>query len=176
MGMALGIASVMSAGATQVDDARGEVGSAQLKDRGLVSRDGTPSESGCGLLTFREGARLPLVGAVGDSITTYIALNQPNVVESNGLINTSPVGLLGLFVIKAGIVRYADGQPDEIRAPVLKMAAGAWSGISVSNLIIAAGATTPIGLVVGLAAGTAAYLYEDKVLQAEAAEPAPVCP
>lgn len=118
---------------------------------------------------FTRGAMLPLLGAAGDSISTHIALKQPNVFEANKLINTSPGGLLGLFAIKAGAIYLLDQQKPEIRKPGLKIAAGLWNGVVANNLLIAAGATNPVGIAAGVAYGIYMYHKEGDILEQEEA-------
>lgn len=118
---------------------------------------------------FTRGALLPLVGAAGDSISTNIALHQANVVERNGLVNTSPAGLLGLFAIKAGAIYILDQQRQDIRKPGLKITAGLWNGVIVNNLLVAAGATNPVSVIAGIAYGAYMYQKEHDILEQEEA-------
>lgn len=118
---------------------------------------------------FTRGAHLPLWGAFGDSVSTHIGLNQPNLVEANGLINTSPAGLLGLFAIKTGMVYFLDQQEPGIRKPGLKAMAGLWNGVTMSNLLLAAGASNPVGMIAGVAYGVYMYHVQHNVLEEEEA-------
>lgn len=118
---------------------------------------------------FSQGAVIPLAGAFGDSVTTHIGINHGNLVEKNGLVNTSAAGLVGLFVIKAGIIYYFDHQPKKIREAGLKATAGVWSGVTMNNLLLIAGASNPISLVGGALFGAYMYHREALALQKEAA-------
>ena len=118
---------------------------------------------------FSQGAVIPLAGAFGDSVSTHIGINHGSLVERNGLVNTSPAGLVGLFVIKASIIYYFDHQPKKIREAGLKATAGVWSGVTMNNLLLIAGATNPISLVGGLAFGAYMYHREGLALAKEAA-------
>ncbi len=118
---------------------------------------------------FSKGAMLPLIGAAGDSISTHIGLQQANVLERNGLINTSPAGLVGLFVIKAGVIYAFDQQPQHVRKPALKMTAGLWNGVIANNLFVAAGASNPVSLLAGVAYGVYMYHREHDILEREEA-------
>ncbi len=90
--------------------------------------------------------------AVADGVSTAVALSA-GAVEANGLIPTDPVGLVAVTALKAALpVLVRDAAP-ETRKAVLVTASGVWGGAAVNNLLIAAGATTPVGLVVGLVAG-----------------------
>ena len=104
--------------------------------------------------------------AAADSITTYIALSQ-GATEKNALINASPAGLLGVFLLKTGLVYYANQQEEGNRNFFLKIMAGAWGGASVNNLLVIAGATNPVSLLGGFIFGVGAYHYQDKLLAQE---------
>lgn len=116
---------------------------------------------------FSKAAQLPLAGALADSVTTHIGLNQPGIAEKNGLINTSPAGLLGLFVIKAGIIYYFDQQPPELRKSGLKATAGVWNGVALNNILLIAGASNPLSIVGGALFGAYMYHREGQVLEKE---------
>lgn len=118
-------------------------------------------------LGFTQSAAIPLAGAAGDSISTHIALSQPGLYERNALINTSPAGLIGLFAIKAGAVYYFDHQPSGIRKAGLKTTAGIWSGITLNNLLLIAGASNPVGIVGGILFGAYMYNREGRKLEKE---------
>lgn len=121
---------------------------------------------------YSSAANLPLAGALGDSVTTHIGISQAGLSEANGLINTSPAGLVGLFVVKAGIVYYLDRQPPEVRKSGLKTAAGIWSGFTMNNLLLIAGSTNPLSLVGGAVFGAYMYHREGVALEKEAASKA----
>lgn len=106
---------------------------------------------------YSGASSIPLAGALGDSVTTHIGLGQAGLAEQNGLLNTSPAGLLGLFVIKAGIIYYFDNQESELRKTGLKASAGVWSGVTMNNLLLIAGSSNPLSLVGGALFG--AYMY-----------------
>ncbi|MNY51820.1 hypothetical protein D3C86_1874420 [compost metagenome] len=76
---------------------------------------------------------------------------------------------MGLFVIKAGIIYYLDQQPKEIREAGLKATAGVWGGITMSNVLLIAGASNPLGLVGGALFGAYMYHREGIALKKEAA-------
>lgn len=106
---------------------------------------------------YSGASSIPLAGALGDSVTTHIGLGQAGLAEQNGLLNTSPAGLVGLFVIKAGIIYYFDNQESELRKTGLKASAGVWSGVTMNNLLLIAGSSNPLSLVGGALFG--AYMY-----------------
>ncbi|MET1115652.1 MAG: hypothetical protein ABWY08_11975 [Comamonas sp.] len=118
---------------------------------------------------FSKAAHLPLAGALADSVTTYVGLNQAGIAEKNGLINTSPAGLLGLFVIKAGLVYYFEQQTPEIRKSGLKTTAGVWNGVAMNNILLVAGASNPVSLLGGALFG--AYMYHQEALILEKEKP-----
>lgn len=92
--------------------------------------------------------------AIGDSVSTQIALNT-GAVESNPLINTSVAGLVGLAVLKYGIVELVDqsDMAQRDKDETINTMGSLWGGVTVSNLLVAAGATNPVSLGVGLVAG-----------------------
>ncbi|MFC7205967.1 hypothetical protein [Comamonas endophytica] len=116
---------------------------------------------------FSDATHLPLAGALADSVTTNIGLNQPGLAEKNGLINTSPAGLVGLFVIKAGIIYYFDHQKPAIRKSGLKATAGVWNGVAMNNLLLIAGASNPISLIGGALFGVFMYQRQGQILEKE---------
>jgi len=118
---------------------------------------------------FSSASHLPLAGALADSVTTYIGLNQPGLAEKNGLVNTSPAGLVGLFVLKAGLVYFFEHQSPAIRKSGLKTTAGVWNGVALNNLLLIAGATNPISLVGGALFG--AYMYHREGLKLDQEKP-----
>ncbi|WP_159913691.1 hypothetical protein [Pantoea sp. 18069] len=118
---------------------------------------------------YSAASSIPLAGAIGDSATTHIGLSQPGLAEKNSLINTSPAGLVGLLVVKAGIVYYFDNQSPAIRKSGLKTTAGVWSGITMNNLLLIAGSSNPVSLVGGGLFGAYMYHREGMVLEKEEA-------
>lgn len=118
---------------------------------------------------YSAAANLPLAGALGDSLTTHIGISQAGLSEANGLLNTSPAGLVGLFVIKAGMVYYLDQQKPEVRKAGLKTTAGVWGGFTMNNLLLIAGSTNPLSLVGGALFGAYMYHREGISLEKEAA-------
>ncbi len=118
---------------------------------------------------YSAAAGIPLAGALGDSVTTHIGISQAGLAEANGFIHTSPAGLVGLFVIKAGMVYYFDNQKPEVRKMGLKTTAGIWSGVTMNNLLLIAGSTNPVSLVGGALFGAYMYHREGMALEKEAA-------
>src|SRR5690606_35913278 len=127
----------------------------------MAARTSIPGETQSAPLAktawFSEAAHLPLAGALADSRTPNMGRNQPGLAEKNGLINTSPAGLVGLFVIKAGIVYFFDHQTPEVRKAGLKATAGVWNGVAMNNLLLIAGASNPLSLLGGALFG--AFMY-----------------
>ncbi len=121
---------------------------------------------------YSSASYIPLAGALGDSATTQIGLAQSGLVEKNGLINASPAGLIGLFVIKAGAIYYFDQQAPEKRKSGLKTSAGIWGGISMNNLLLIAGSSNPVSVVGGALFGAYMYYLEGMVLEKEDASQA----
>lgn len=126
-------------------------------------------------LGYSDAAALPLIGAAADSLSTHIAIASGYGQESNPLVNTSPSGLLGVFIVKAGLIKFADTREPEARSTMLKAQSAMFNGISASNLMIAAGAVNPIAYAVGAVAGWWFWNQEAKVLanERQSARPAP---
>lgn len=116
---------------------------------------------------INEATVIPLSGALADSVTTAIAIGKEGLAESNGLINTSPLGLTALFAVKAGMVYYANNQPEHIKKPILKMTAGLWSGVSMNNLLLILGTSNPVSIMGGIVFGVYMYHKESKILERE---------
>lgn len=118
---------------------------------------------------YSAASNIPLAGAFGDSVTTHIGVSQAGLAEANGLISTTPAGLVGLFVVKAGMVYYFEHQKPEVRKAGLKTAAGVWSGFTMNNLLLIAGSTNPVSLVGGALFGAYMYHREGITLEMQAA-------
>lgn len=118
---------------------------------------------------YSAASAIPLAGASGDSITTYIGVHHVGLSEANGLVNTSAAGLLGLFAFKAGMVYYFEQQRPPVREAGLKVTAGLWSGLTMSNLLLIAGSVNPVGIVGGVLFGAYMYHREGQILEKQAA-------
>lgn len=108
--------------------------------------------------------------AAADGATTALALSQ-GAVEANGLMPASPVGIVAVTALKMAIPRLARDMEPETRHTVLVTTTGFYGGAAVSNLLIAAGAATPVGLVAGVLSGWFFAHREHDKLVAEAAAP-----
>lgn len=116
---------------------------------------------------YSGASSIPLAGALGDSVSTHIGLSQSGLAEGNGLINTSPAGLVGLFVVKAGMVYYLDHQEPTLRKSGLKTVAGFWNGVTMNNILLIAGSSSPVSIVGGALFGAYMYHREGLVLEKE---------
>lgn len=125
---------------------------------------GTWSQKKETVLGFSKAVALPLAGAFGDSLSTHLVLNQSGFVERNPLVNTSGAGLVGLFILKAGVIYYLEQQPAEIRKAGLKSTAGIFNGLTANNLLLLAGASNPVALIGGALFGIFMYDQESRVL------------
>ncbi len=143
-------------------DASMPLGSAEI-----IQGDSSPKKTKS--TGYSAAASIPLAGAFGDSLTTHIGLHQPGLAETNSLINTSPTGLIGLFLVKAGIVYYFDHQEPKIRKSGLKAAAGVWSGLTMNNILLIAGSSNPVSIIGGILFGAYMYHREGLVLEKEEA-------
>lgn len=119
---------------------------------------------------FSESAKPVVAYALADSLTTAVAVSSGIASEANPLINTAPLALAGLFVLKAGMVYYLDKQRPAIRENGLKLNSGLWAGVSINNLLVIAGVANPVALAGGFLGGIGAYYYEESLLNKEKLE------
>lgn len=98
--------------------------------------------------------QMAIAGAAGDSLSTYIAL-QNGAVELNGLVNTGPMGLVALAAIKWGLVELFDASSmtPEYKKTSIKLMGSLWWGAVANNTLIALSASNPVSLAVGVATG-----------------------
>ena len=107
--------------------------------------------------------------AVGDGVSTAVALSS-GAVETNNLISTSPVGLIGLTVAKVAMPRLMRDAEPETRKKALVMTTSVWGGLTINNLLIAAFHSTPIGLAGGAVMAVWAWNHEADKIDAEQAQ------
>lgn len=90
--------------------------------------------------------------AVADGVSTAVAIGS-GAIETNPLINTSPIGLVGMTAVKYAVPYMVRDAEPATRKTALVGATGVWGGAAVNNLLILAGASTvalPVGLIAGL--------------------------
>jgi hypothetical protein len=97
------------------------------------------------------------IGAVGDSLSTDLAISLSGASELNPLVSTSPAGLAVLAAAKLGLVEYADKLPPRQRLSAMQKMDTVWTGLTVNNLLITLGGGSVIGPVGGIVAGLIAY-------------------
>ena len=90
-------------------------------------------------------------GAIADIVSTGIALNVTNATEMN------PLGFVGTTIGKILLLNYRDGLPKESQEKIDNFAGSAWMGAAINNVLVIAGATTPVSLLVGLISGITFY-------------------
>lgn len=94
-------------------------------------------------------------GAIADSVTTIVAIQQANAVELN------PLGVGGTIIAKAATVGYIHFNPHNLSPQELdranRIAGSAWLGAAANNLMIIAGSTNPIAITTGLLTGLALW-------------------
>lgn len=78
--------------------------------------------------------------------------------------NTSWPIVVGTEVAKEGIIKYSEKHKVDVdrKENALNMTAGVSAGSSVANLIIAAGVSNPIGILVGIVGGVITYNQANK--------------
>lgn len=108
------------------------------------------------------------MAAVADSVSTHIAIASGGV-EQNGLVNTSPAGLVALAAVKLGVLQIVDNLPEQERAMGLKTSAALWTGVSVNNILVAVSAGGAVPVVAALAAGYWMWGHTAERLEAERA-------
>lgn len=143
----LGLALVAAATITQAKDISTEA----VTSSAISSAKASVQQPDLELTNIK---RMALAGAAGDSISTYIAL-QNGAVETNQLINTSPLGLVALAAIKWGLVELIDASsmaPESKKASI-KLMGSLWWGAVANNTLVALSAANPVSLAVGVATG-----------------------
>ena len=106
-------------------------------------------------LTSKEAAT---AAAIADSVTTYMVVATGGV-ELNPLVGTSIGGLILLVGAKFGALELIENsdQTEKEKNDQKRTATAMWGGFSVSNLLFALSAATPLAIIAGLAGGT--YLW-----------------
>jgi hypothetical protein len=102
--------------------------------------------------------------AVADGVSTSLALSA-GAVETNGLIATSPVGLVALTGAKIGLVKFADRLPENEKRLVIKTSSSVWGGAAVNNLLVLMAAPTPIAIAAGVVAGVLWWRHSERVYE-----------
>lgn len=105
--------------------------------------------------------------SVGDSLSTYAALQSPSVGEQNGLVNPSPAGLLTLLGVKLLTVEYAETLDKPTRDDCMRTFSTIWGWGNANNIAIALGASFPIAWLAGLATGSMIWDRQTAVIQQE---------
>lgn len=93
---------------------------------------------------------------IADTATTVVGLNA-GLVESNHLINTSPISLLAVTMAKLALVDYVAEDTSEQGKTNLRILTGVWGAASVNNLMAIAGASGPLAIVIGIISGIIFY-------------------
>lgn len=98
-------------------------------------------------------------GAIADTATTVIGIKKYNMVETN------PIGFPATILLKATAVIYLKTNPNNLSEQELKeldhVSGSLWFGAAANNLAVIAGASNPLGLLIGLTTGIALYLNKD---------------
>jgi hypothetical protein len=100
--------------------------------------------------------------AVADGVTTGLALSG-GAVEMNGLISTSPLGLVALTGAKIGLVKFADRLPQNEKRLVIKTSSSLWGGAAVNNLMVLMSAPSPVAIAAGVVAGVLWWRHTNQV-------------
>jgi hypothetical protein len=119
-----------------------------------------------------DSANTAITAAVADGVTTSVALSA-GAIETNPLVNTSPIGLVALTGMKIGLVKYADTLPQDEKRAVMKTSSALWGGAAANNLLVLMAAPSPVAIFAGLGAGLLIwgnmedrYLEEDRIIAA----------
>jgi hypothetical protein len=107
------------------------------------------------------------VAAVADGASTLMVLGAGGM-EMNPMVPTSPLGILGITVMKVGLARHLDGLPPKEREFGLKCSTSIWGGAAVNNLLALTAASPPLALAAGLMAGVAFWRRTGMELEAQA--------
>jgi len=86
-----------------------------------------------------------LTGAVLDTVTTQVALNQGN-------IELNPIGFNVTIILKSFyFLTIRDSLTEQKKSSTDQIASAVWTGASVNNFLVVLGAVTPIAMMAGLA-------------------------
>jgi hypothetical protein len=102
--------------------------------------------------------------AVADGVSTSLALSA-GAVETNGLIATSPIGLVALTGAKIGLVKFAGRLPEDEKRLVIKTSSSVWGGAAVNNLMVLMAAPTPLAIAAGVVAGVLWWRHSERVYE-----------
>ena len=94
---------------------------------------------------WADAAEQAWTAAGADTATTAIGL-------SAGLVEVNPLGPVGALAIKAALMGYIQGQPEEERPRMYNFVSSMWGGAAANNLCWLAGAG-PLCLLVGAVTG-----------------------
>jgi hypothetical protein len=100
--------------------------------------------------------------AVADGVSTGLALSG-GAMEMNGLISTSPVGLVALTGAKIGLVKFADRLPENEKRLVIKTSSSIWGGAAINNLMVLMSAPSPVAIAAGVVAGVLWWRHTNRV-------------
>ncbi len=104
------------------------------------------------------------INGVGDSISTYLALQNSLLHERNPLVNTSAGGLVALAATKVLMMEVFDANLSTSEKEVLfPLASAMYASATASNLLLAASALNPVAVAGGIAAGV--YTYQTQTVQ-----------
>lgn len=108
-------------------------------------------------LTSKEAAT---AAAIADSVSTYVAVAAGGV-ELNPLVSANVGGLIFLAGVKLGALELLENsdQTAQEKTDQRRAATAMWSSFSISNLMIALTAATPLAIIAGIAGGS--YLWTD---------------
>lgn len=102
--------------------------------------------------------------AMADGLTTGMALSA-GALEMNPLISTSPAGLIALTGAKIGLVKLADGLPEDEKRMVIKSSGAVWTGAAVNNLMVLLSTPTPVAIAAGVVAGVLWWRHSNRVYE-----------
>ncbi len=96
--------------------------------------------------------------AIADSVSTYLAVAS-GATEVNPLVGANLGGLIMLAGVKLGALEMIENsdQTEQEKSEQKRTAAAMWGSFSVSNLLVALSAASPIAILAGLASGS--YLW-----------------
>lgn len=100
--------------------------------------------SGCAAVKAPETERAFIETSLADTATTTVALGTGIAYEAN------PIGFAGATAAKVGLYLYAKDLPEAEQKSLYRASSVAFGGISVNNLLVILGASTPVSLIGGL--------------------------
>ncbi len=90
-------------------------------------------------------------GMIADTATTIVG------VHGFGLVETNPLGFVGITVLKAVALAYTEDLPKEKQQEFNNKAGAVWSAAAVNNVMVILGVSNPVAMIIGVISGIVFY-------------------